>query len=283
LLEYVKDKVLLGQSAALYLRQDRPTALRVAKNSGRDLQELFEELGKDKDFGIDPRNERALYVCVGVDPSSFQEPSGEIEAASSAFADSAEPAISQAFLLHSRPSSSRTIYLDFNGHEAVDTAWNDSGIVVTPPYSIDSDPAFSNAELTNIVAIWRAVAEDFAAFDVDVTTEYPGSEIAIGNPGGTGPGMRVAIGGSSLDWYGAPAGGVAYVGAFGSSFYAPAYVFPAQLGNGGPKFVAEAISHEGKGDSWHYLLIQAFHNACPAAAIIQQQHCSCFCIASLLD
>ena len=155
-------------------------------------------------------------------------------------------------MLHSRPSSSRIIYIDFDGHTAVNSAWsvNNTGTVVTPPYSIDSHPAFSevNDELANIVAIWRSVADDFAAFDVDVTTEYPGSEAAIGNPGGTvsGAGMRVAIGGSSYDWYGAGAGGIAYTGSFGNSLYAPAYVFPAQLGNGGPKFVADAISHEGQ-------------------------------------
>ena len=44
--------------------------------------------------------------------------------------------------------------------------------------------------------------------------------------------------------YGSGAGGVAYVGTFGNAYYAPAYVFPAQLGNGNPKYVAEAISHE---------------------------------------
>jgi hypothetical protein len=94
-------------------------------------------------------------------------------------------------------------------------------------------------------SIWRAVAEDFAPFDVDVTTEYPGSEQLIEKSDGTGHGIRVAIGGSSYDWYGAGAGGVAYVGSFGSSYYGPTFVFPAQLGNGSPKYVAEAISHEG--------------------------------------
>jgi hypothetical protein len=57
--------------------------------------------------------------------------------------------------------------------------------------------------LANIVAIWRAVAEDFAAFDVDITTEEPAAGVNIGS--------RAVIGGSSYDWYGAGAGGVAYV------------------------------------------------------------------------
>jgi hypothetical protein len=46
--------------------------------------------------------------------------------------------------------------------------------------------------------------------------------------------------------YGQQAGGVAYLGVAGmtSKYYQPALVFPAQLGNGAPKFVAEAASHE---------------------------------------
>ena len=34
------------------------------------------------------------------------------------------------------------------------------------------------------------------------------------------------------------------MGVFGDPYRAPAYVFPANLGNGNPKYVAEAISHE---------------------------------------
>ncbi|HEY2953640.1 MAG TPA: PKD domain-containing protein, partial [Candidatus Eisenbacteria bacterium] len=57
-------------------------------------------------------------------------------------------------------------------------------------------------------------------------------------------GQRVCIGGSSTDWYGAGAGGVSYIGSFNWSSDTPNFVFPAQLGNGYPKYVAEAASHE---------------------------------------
>jgi hypothetical protein len=46
--------------------------------------------------------------------------------------------------------------------------------------------------------------------------------------------------------YGLGAGGVAYLDWFGDSYYSPAYIFPAQLGNGRPKVTADAISHEGR-------------------------------------
>lgn len=48
-----------------------------------------------------------------------------------------------------------------------------------------------------------------------------------------------------LAGYKTGAGGVAYVGVWGynnNHYYQPAYVFPAQLGNGNAKYVAEAVS-----------------------------------------
>lgn len=64
------------------------------------------------------------------------------------------------------------------------TAWNtarfsqDGGrlMIATPPYDINADPAFTVDELRNIVDIWRAVAADYALWDVDVTMEDPGNE-----------------------------------------------------------------------------------------------------------
>ena len=44
------------------------------------------------------------------------------------------------------------------------------------PFSIDADPAFSDAERRLVQKIWQRVAEDFAPFDVDVTTEQPALE-----------------------------------------------------------------------------------------------------------
>ncbi|KAF6263053.1 hypothetical protein COO60DRAFT_1635476 [Scenedesmus sp. NREL 46B-D3] len=45
----------------------------------------------------------------------------------------------------------------------------------------DGDRSTFNAEeLADIVAVWRAVAEDFAPFDVDVTTVDPGDAALAG-------------------------------------------------------------------------------------------------------
>ena len=79
--------------------------------------------------------------------------------------------------LHSRPSSTRKLFLDFNGYSIPSSsAWNDywKGNDVRG-LSFDSNYSdFSAAENAYIQDIWRAVSEDFSAFNIDVTTEDPG-------------------------------------------------------------------------------------------------------------
>ena len=55
----------------------------------------------------------------------------------------------------------------------------------TPAYSFDADPNFSTEELVAIVAIWRGVAEDYAPFNIDVTTGLarPGARPRRPKPG----------------------------------------------------------------------------------------------------
>jgi len=89
--------------------------------------------------------------------------------------------LTQTFALHTRPGASKVIYLDFNGHTTTGTPWNTNfsggADIVTPPFDTDGNPSsFSDAELAAIQEVWRRVAEDYAAWDVDVTTEDPGIE-----------------------------------------------------------------------------------------------------------
>lgn len=157
--------------------------------------------------------------------------------------------LDQTFLLHSDPTADLTIYLDFDGHVTTGTSWNtyrNITEIVTPAFDIDGDTSsFSNAELERIQRIWLRVVEDFAPFTVNVTTQDPGVErLRRSTIGDTQWGVRVVIGGSSSDWLGASAGGVAYVNSFSYSSDTPAFVFKSQLGNGNEKYVAEAITHE---------------------------------------
>ncbi|MFC1604999.1 CARDB domain-containing protein [Planctomycetota bacterium] len=152
------------------------------------------------------------------------------------------------FLLHSNPGASHTIYLDFDGHVTTGTLWNSVwGIpsIVTPAYSLDGSAAFSDTELERIQRIWERVVEDYLPFDVDVTTEDPGTAALINSGGAdTQWGVRVCIGGDWSDWYGSSAGGVAYPGSFNWNTDTPTFVFEDALGNGNEKYTAEAISHE---------------------------------------
>lgn len=145
-------------------------------------------------------------------------------------------------LLSSNPSATAKIFLDFDGHITSNTAWNynftGGANIFTPAYSIDSDTnSFSDQEIANIEEIWKQVAEDFAPFNVDVTTIDPGNLNQSNN-------MRVAIGGSWQNWYGSSAGGVAYINSWQWNSDTPTFVFEDNLANGFTKYTAEAISHE---------------------------------------
>jgi hypothetical protein len=84
------------------------------------------------------------------------------------------------FALASRPSSSRVLYLDFDGHVANDPAWGSvgyGGTIVSAPYDLDGSPnSFSAGERARIFEAWQRVAEDYRPFDVNVTTRDPGVE-----------------------------------------------------------------------------------------------------------
>jgi hypothetical protein len=192
---------------------------------------------REHDLRIDPTG-RLLYVCEG---SVAEAPTGQ-NGGTEALLSYPE---SQTLLLHSKPHASRVIHLDFTGHTTSGTSWKGGATFTSPPYSTDSTAAFSSQELANIQEIWKRVSEDYAAWEVDVTTEEPPLDsLRKSSSTDTAYGIRVVIGGSSSDWYGASAGGVAYIGAFSWNSDTPCYVFPAQLSNGWPKYVAEAVSHE---------------------------------------
>lgn len=179
-----------------------------------------------------------------------EAPDGVEEAEGAAAEPPTSGALSAAetFALHSKPGASKVLFLDFDGHVIEGTAWNANSsrpdTYYARPFDTDGSPSsFGSAELETIHEVWHRVAEDFAAFDVDVTTEDPGS---------FGPSVGHVLVTKDDDELGnampsAGAGGVAYVGVFGRSnytYYQPALVYYDNLGNGHPPYVAEASSHE---------------------------------------
>src|ERR1019366_8578700 len=126
--------------------------------------------------------------------------------------------LADTFKLHSHPSAKRIIYLDFNGQVLSGTGWNNSynggRDIVAPPWDIDGDPStFNDEERTRIQHIWQRVAEDYAPFDVDVTTELTSeSQITRSSLTDEYYGTRVLI--SAISSYFGSYGGIAYVGTF---------------------------------------------------------------------
>ncbi len=171
---------------------------------------------------------------------SLYEPESLDAVAASASEQGSPFPLSETFKLHSRPTATKVIYLDFDGHTTAGTLWNNSyGTMITPAYDNDGNVAvFGNGELELIQRVWQAVSEDFAPFDVDVTTEDPGVE-ALRNTGGGDDrwGGRVVVGPDT--WHFGGAGGIAYIGSFDWDTDTPSFVF-----NSGEVGIIEAASHE---------------------------------------
>ncbi len=131
------------------------------------------------------------------------------------------------------------------------TGWNqyfNKPLIETKPFTFDADSTtFSTFERQSIQQIWAQVAEDYASFDVDVTTEQvPQDRISRSDANDTVFGTRVVVSGGQGSEVGDTAfGGRAYRSAFSSQlnhdFFQPARVYGGALGS--TKTIAEAISH----------------------------------------
>jgi Bacterial Ig domain/Dockerin type I domain len=154
---------------------------------------------------------------------------------------------------HSNQSYTKKIYLDFDGHLASGTSWNNrvftgtyntGAAINAPAFSLDSDLLnFSAAELSAIQEVWARVSEDFASFQVDVTTEEPPASLFTAGS----QAMRAVIttdfdATTGQQWY-ANAGGVAFLNSWTSTNASPCWVFYNRLASF-PKYISEAASHE---------------------------------------
>lgn len=155
-------------------------------------------------------------------------------------------------MLDSLPGAAATLYLDFDGNFL--SHWFDGATdhfnVNTPVFDTDGDPTkFSTTEQAQIKEVWARVAEDYAPFNINVSTDYYGSfdnKVAL----------RVAIGGDNGDWLHDNASGTSFIGSFSND--QPNVVFAFDMfkwakagvtdGDGrvlvGPAAMATTISHE---------------------------------------
>jgi hypothetical protein len=160
---------------------------------------------------------------------------------------------------HSKSGATKKLVLDFGGGVITGKAWNTgegaSSSYNALPYDIDGDTTtFNDTEQANIIEIWGRVAEDYAPFDVDVTTEIPATwgrytGRALITRGVDANGVTLPSGDS--------AGGISYTDYFGNNtwvagtFFNPIYAYEycspsliyhnrlATVAN-----IAEAASHE---------------------------------------
>lgn len=220
----------------------------VARRNGLTPRRLSSILEQDRTAWLD-RQGRLYYV----------EPLAPTQARALAQAPATAAApypLDQTFQLNSLPGSARTIFLDFDGATVTGTAWN-AGFALPSGahqgWSLDADYAtFSDAERTVIQGVWQRVAEDYAPFDVNVTTQDPGAAVIDRSSSSDSVfGTRALISRSASAWAALcdqNCGGIAYLGVFDSwgsthAYYQPAWVFPDGTGNDA-KGIAEATAHE---------------------------------------
>ena len=223
-----------------------------------------EALGPDLDLaaGRSGMGAGTLRALLAADRTAWVDETGHLfyvepDQAAAVTAPATEAAAypyAASFTLHSRPAATRKVYLDFDGYRVQSSAWNDvtHPVIDVAAYTMDADAAFSQAELDVVQEVWARVAEDYAPFDVDVTTEDPGTaalvrtsvdDAAYGMRASvtTDPDMRTVLCSGSC-------AGVAYVGVFDSVMgssgpgYQPAFALPKTTYTAAQ--VAEIVSHE---------------------------------------
>ncbi len=141
-------------------------------------------------------------------------------------------------VLSSLPGAKASIYLDFNGH--FDASWGSFSNVDTPAFDNDGNiNAYSANELQAIQDIWKEVAEDYAPFNINVTTVVPTSFALL-------TAVRVSIGGNG-SWNNLNAGGLAFLEAFNTDLDSNGLVRTAYVFSGVftiTQNIATASSHE---------------------------------------
>ena len=173
---------------------------KAAKSAGVDAAKLKAAAKRDKDMRISSASGAAFYACRRNTAKIANHSDPESFTTATLFP------FTKTFLLHSRPGSTKVIYLDFKGHTTKGSYWNTDRrgtSIVTPPFDTDGKPGtFNYVEHAIIQKIWKEVSDAYAVFDVDVTTQDPGVEAIRNISTSKAPiitdnnfGVRVCIGG----------------------------------------------------------------------------------------
>ena len=126
-------------------------------------------------------------------------------------------------VLNSNPTSTYVIYCDFDGEVVTHPLWNTGKTIDAKPHARADDAAF-------VTKVWARVAEDFASFDINVTTDR-----AVFDAAAVSRRAHCVI--TPTDTAMPGSGGVAYLNSFGDDV--PSWAF-----NAGEASCADTISHE---------------------------------------
>lgn len=186
-------------------------------------------------FGILQETDRNKHFCV-----DFPERDDGPRPAEMPLVAELTPDLTTLQNLESRPGASNTLYINYWGGTLSGTIWNsgNSGndIIYYTPYSSDSDTSsFSTTDQYNMWLAWEEAAEDYAPFDINVTTKesvYQATPVA----------NRIQIIATTTnDFYNNPGGGAAYKDIFNTAddFYRTGFAW-----NSGAGALGMTISHE---------------------------------------
>ncbi len=197
------------------------------QNKAKGLIVLFDE---EKAFefttnaaGLVVVQEKAFDKTVAVDRFKGLSPSVSNAGTAGAPGTTADGTLIP--LYQSNPGAATVVYLDFDGEYVANTPWNEGNPV---------DAAKPNGSADNIRVIWEMVAEDFAPFNLNVTTDRA---VYDATPAGR---RQMVIFTPTCSFAGCP-GGVAYISGFSWSSDLPCWAFisPTDAANAG-----EVASHE---------------------------------------
>lgn len=232
---------------------------RVAIINRRSVEEIQDLLMNVEAFKLD-RCGRGFFAETVVLPQQSPLPSQIGDPLRAQLPASSNPNVklsidkNETFKLHSKPDSKKTIYIDFNGAVIEGTQWNfnfnKGEIWNAVGFSIDSDfSSYTDEEHFVIQSIWQRVSEDFAPFDVNVTTEEPRLEaLSRSDLKDEEFGTTVLVSNDAKIFKSCKCSGLAYLGSFdliGKTHREnqPAWVFTQGVGSN-PKYIAESVTHE---------------------------------------
>lgn len=234
-----------GRAAVRELGDLLPAVAALNDRSPRELREL---LASDDTMWVAPSGRLFVKDEAPTVPPRTSSSAGLAPAA-------ATYPLDKTFALHSLPGSRKTIFLDFDGVDVTTNAWTTQKGLPTGNHA-GWDPkgdgaAFDDAERAAIQEVWARVAEDFAPFDIDVTTQDPGAA-ALTRTGSSDLdyGTHLVVTDSASAWSslcGSSCGGVAWLGTFGASYPAGQYDLAWVFADGVAdlsRYIAEAASHE---------------------------------------